>query len=260
MRVTGHFGEWMQGRLGPEGPVVLVTLPCPVLAADMAVTPGDFAVHDVTGVLDEVRARAMLAALNLPATGRHVLRLGMPAGGGAGASTAALMALARAAGAADPGRITAAALAVEGATDPLLFAHPERLLWASRQGRILADLPALPQAEILGGFLGPGQRTDPTDSHFPDISDLVSAWERADGLPAFAHLASESARRTLALRGPAGDPTEALARAHGALGHLIAHTGSARGLVFAPGTVPEGAEADLRAAGFSRITRFVTGG
>ncbi|WP_363322866.1 asparaginase domain-containing protein, partial [uncultured Alcanivorax sp.] len=36
--VTGHFGEWVQGRFGPEGPVVLITLPCP----DFRVTaPGD---------------------------------------------------------------------------------------------------------------------------------------------------------------------------------------------------------------------------
>ena len=26
--VFGHFGEWVQGRLGPEGPVVLVTMLC----------------------------------------------------------------------------------------------------------------------------------------------------------------------------------------------------------------------------------------
>ncbi|TCP38104.1 hypothetical protein EV662_12129, partial [Rhodovulum marinum] len=30
--VAGHFGEFLQGRLGPDGPVVLVTLPCPALA------------------------------------------------------------------------------------------------------------------------------------------------------------------------------------------------------------------------------------
>ena len=30
-RVAGHFGEFLQGRLGAEGPVALVTLPCPAL-------------------------------------------------------------------------------------------------------------------------------------------------------------------------------------------------------------------------------------
>ncbi len=260
MRVTGHFGEWMQGCLGPGGPVVLVTLPCPVFAAEIVSTAGHFALDDPTGILTDARARALLATLGLPATGRHRLTLTMPAGGGAGASSAALMALARSLGARDPARITAAALAVEGATDPLLFPHPERLLWASRQGRILADLPALPQAEILGGFLGPGQRTDPADSAFPDIADLVARWQRSEHLPAFADLASESARRTLALRGPRNDPTAALARSHGALGFVIAHTGSARSLIFAPGTASKAAEEDLRAAGFSRITRFLTGG
>jgi len=33
VRISGHFGELLQGRLGPQGPVALITLPCPVLAA-----------------------------------------------------------------------------------------------------------------------------------------------------------------------------------------------------------------------------------
>lgn len=260
MRVAGHFGEWMQGRLGPDGPVALITLPCDALAAEVRREDGAFALDDSLGVLSAKRGQRLLDTLGLLPSGRFRLRLDMPAGGGAGASSAALMALALAAGARDPAAITAAALAVEGATDPLLFPHPERILWASRQGRVLARLPALPRAEILGGFLGPGRRTDPQDQAFPDISDLVPRWQAAQDLASLADLASESARRTLGLRGPDGDPTEALARAHGALGFVIAHTGSARGLVFAPGTVPDAAQADLHAAGFSRITRFQTGG
>ena len=66
-----------------------------------------------------------------------------------------------------------------------------------------------------------------------------------------AALASESARRTLALRGPADDPSAEIVRALGAAGHAIAHTGAARAFLFAPGTLPEGAGAVLRAAGFT---------
>ena len=183
----------------------------------------------------------------------------MPLGGGAGASTAALLALALTAGASRDALLESAVLAAEGASDPLLRDRPERVLWASRLGVSLGALPPLPRFEVLGGFFGPGQRTDPQDHDFPDISDLVAAWPGPD-LATMADLASQSARRTLALRGPSHDPIEALARRHGALGFCIAHTGAARGLIFAPRSVPQGAAADLRAAGFSRITQFRCGG
>lgn len=260
VRVFGHFGELLQGRIGPEGPVALVTLPCPVLwATAEQSTHRSFALYQPRPVVERVRLRRLLGALDLPVRGRFRLGLAMPVGGGAGASTAALMALALAAGAEPGPALIAAVLQAEGASDPLLLPRPERVLWASRRGEVLARLPALPRFAVLGGFLGPGQRTNPHDHAFPDISDLVAAWPGAD-LAEMANLTSQSARRTLALRGPQDDPTEALARKHGALGHCIAHTGAARGLIFAPGTIPETAVADLRAAGFSRITRFEGGG
>lgn len=77
--------------------------------------------------------------------------------------------------------------------------------------------------------------------------------------PPWPALASESARRTLALRGPVGDPTAEIARALGAAGYAIAHTGAARAFLFVPGTLPAGAGAVLRAAGLTGIRRF-TGG
>ena len=262
-QVRGHFGELLQGRLGPSGPVALITLPCPAFAATARFTPArHLQVHDAgAGVLSLARAAQMLRLLGLPPSGRVALRLTMPPGGGAGASSAALMALALAAGARGPEAITKAALAVEGATDPLMFPQPERLLWASRQGRVFATMPALPRFQVLGGFLGPGQRTDARDDDFPDIADLVADWPAAcANLAELACLISQSARRTLALRGPMNDPTEALVARHGALGLVIAHTGSARGLLFPPGPLPDAVALDLRAAGFSRITRFGAGG
>lgn len=260
--VPGHFGEFLQGRIGPGGPVALVTLPCPALRARALRLPGPFALHQPgVRVLSRAGAAGLLRSLGVRPEGRFSLRLDMPAGGGAGASTAARVALARAAGVTDPEAIALACLGSEGAVDPLMLDDPGGLLWASRAGRVLARLPAPPRMEIVGGFFGPMRRTDPADAAFPDIADLSEAWPAACGdLAGVAALASESARRTIRLRGPADDPTETLAAATGALGFVIAHTGAARGLIFAPGTVPETTPAALRAAGFRHIVRFRIGG
>lgn len=260
VRVEGHFGELLQGRLGPKGPVVLVTLPCPALA--VAATPSS--VRDPHGLLPAPRARALLDRLGLREPPPYALTAMMPRGGGAGASTAALVALARFAGSDHaPGRLARACVAVEGASDPLMFPAPERLLWASRQAETIEELPPLPPFEVLGGFHGPNRRTDPADDDFADIADLIGPWRSAAGtgdLAALAALASRAAERTISRRGPAGDPTARLAAELGALGHVIAHTGSARGLLFAPGTIPERAGAHLARNGFRRILRFAAGG
>lgn len=197
-----------------------------------------------------------------PLHGRIILRADMPAGGGAGGSTAALVALARLAGwRGAPLTLARACLSVEGATDPLMFPAAHRMLWASRHATPLAALPALPAFEVIGGFLGTPVRTRPQDQNFPDIADLIPAWRAAAGdLPALAGLATTSARRTLALRGGDAAMIEALARQTGALGWLIAHTGSARGLIFAPGSVPPDAKHRLRSAGLRGIVRFAGGG
>ncbi|TPE49769.1 biphenyl 2,3-dioxygenase [Amaricoccus solimangrovi] len=212
-------------------------------------------------------ARALLGRLRIAPRGAFRLRIDAPPGGGAGASTAARVALARAAAlgagrpAPVPETLARACVATEGASDPLMYPDPARLLWSSRTGHVLAMAPALPPLEILGGFLGPPRRTDPRDTDFPDIADLARAWPSATAdAAALAALASESARRTLAHRGLPADPTEALGRGLGALGFAIAHTGSARALLFRPGRVPPGAAAALRAAGFAGVIRFRTGG
>lgn len=260
--VAAHFGEFLQGRLGPEGPIALITLPCPALQAHAIFRPGAFALHQPgPRVLTRAAAAHFLALLGLPRRGRFVLRLDMPPGGGAGASTAARVALARAAGKHDPEGIARACLTSEGALDPLMFPTPARRLWASREARTLAILPPAPRFEVLGGFFGPMRRTDPQDRTFPDIADLAAAWPAACADPArAAALASASARRTLALRHPGGDPTEALALRFGALGFAIGHTGAARALLFAPGTAPQAAVSAMRAAGYRHIVRFRTGG
>lgn len=258
MRVSGHFGEWLQGRLGAGGPVVLVTVACPALAVRATrLGGGPLSLLQGRCVLDPDLARALLDRLGL-AHGWFRIESEMPPGGGAGASTAALIALARAAGFEGSGLIEAC-LAVEGASDPLTFPQPDAVLWASRMGRVIDDLAPPPPAEIVGGFWGNGQRTDPADEEFPDVADLVDAWRGAETLAQHAAIAAESARRCTLLRGPGADPIEALAGTWGALGHLRAHTGSARGLIFAPGTAPAGVADALRAAGLAQVLRFATG-
>ena len=115
---------------------------------------------------------------------------------------------------------------------------------------------------MIGGFAGAPQRTRADDRRFPDIADLVTLWaeaaERGDRA-ALARLASTSADRSLTLRGGIIPPFGALVQATGALGHAIAHTGSARALLFAPETIPPGTADLLRQAGFRRIVRFRTG-
>lgn len=258
--IAGHLGEILQGRIGPGGPVALLTLPCPVLRMQGLWRPGAFDLHQPgRPVLTRAQVRAMLRALGLPVRGRFTLRSEMPLGGGAGSSTAALIAIARLAGH-PPGQIAAlarAALVVEGASDPLMLAQPGRALWASRQGRVLASLPPLPRFDVIGGFLGPARRTDPADSDFPDVADLAEALPAAMRSAAdLAAIASESARRTLGRR---TGLMEDLARDLGALGFAIGHTGPARALLFAPGNVPAHAGAKLREAGLRQVLRFRAG-
>ena len=258
VRISGHFGELLQGRLGPQGPVALITLPCPVLACTASQGAGPLHLRSKgETVMRPADLRQLLTALGLPRRGRFQLTTEMPVGAGLGASTAARVALARAAGVDDPQRIAMACLAVEGASDPVMFPAPTRLLWASREGRVLDRLPPLPDLEVLGGVFGPPRRTDARDNRFADIADLAADWRtNAGDLPALARLASASARRCLAMRGPVDDPTEALAARWGALGFAIAHTGSARALLYAPGTVPPGAAHALRAAGLTDVLQF----
>lgn len=254
--VPGHFGEWLQGRLGEQGPLALVTLACPGRGVRVTRAPGDFALLG-DPLLSEAQARALLAHIRQPEEGRYTLRGDFPAGGGAGMSTAALVALARAAGAREG--LAEACLAVEGASDPLMVPEPDRVLWAPREARMLAPLQAPPRAEIVGGFWGPPLPTDPADLAFPEVSDLVSAWTAAPGLDEAAAIAAESARRTTALRGPGDDPTAALAEACGAAGFARAHTGSARALIFAPGRVPPRLFELLAEAGLTGLCHFTTG-
>lgn len=256
LHIPGHFGEFLQGRLGPGGPVVLITLPAPALGLDARHRPGR-GLAVLGGGVTPLRARRFLDGLGLALRGRVLLRPVVAPGLGSGVSTAALVALARLAGwQGPPEQLARACIAAEGASDPLMFPAPERILWASRLGGVVAHLPALPRFEILGGFQGEPARTEAQDNAFPEIADLVARWRRARALAEFAAIASESAARCSAARGPLAEAAPGLAARLGALGWLRAHTGAARGLIFAPGAVPAGAEAECRAAGWRGIRRI----
>jgi uncharacterized protein involved in propanediol utilization len=270
--VSGHFGELLQGLLGPDGPVALVTLPAPPLEVMARWRRGPFGLQGAAGaLLGRGRVAALWRAVaGGPPRGRLRLAADMPPGGGAGSSTAALLAAAGAFAAAagralpDPEALAALCLRLEGASDPLMHPDPGALLWAPRQARVLAPLPPLPALDVVGGFLGPGRRTDPADRRFADISDLAAAWGPAAArgdLPALGALATESARRDAAVRGGPGiAAVEAVGARHGALGVVAAHTGAARGLIFAPGAGdPAAAARELAELGLAGVLRYRLG-
>lgn len=255
--VAGHFGEWLQGRIGQDGPLGLITVSCPEFGVRATPLSGTLDIDGGRALSQDLLDRLLAEMRVAPSRGLS-LRGDFSAGCGTGMSTASLLAVAQACGyAGDP---AALCLRVEGATDPLMFDRPDAVLWASREARVLAEVPPPPVCEIVGGFWGRPLRTDPTDLNFPDVSDLWVDWQGARELGDYAEIASESAIRCTAMRGPDNDPMDGLARDLGALGHIRAHTGSARGLVFEKGRVPEGAQAALTEAGLKRPVRFVTGG
>lgn len=256
-----HFGEWLQGRLGPDGPMALVTLvPKGVrLTAWRRPARGLYSHALGHGALPAAVLARFGQALGGRPQGRYLLRLPYPPGMGTGMSTAGLLALAGAGYA--PETLARACIAAEGASDPLMFSAPSQRLWAPREGRVLGGLlPPQPRAHLLAGFWGPPRPTRAADQDYDDISELVAAWRAGGDLARRAALASESARACVTRRGPSGDPTEALARDLGALGWAISHSGAARALIFAPGLVPDHGIAAMREAGLRGVHRLATCG
>lgn len=255
-RVAGHFGELIQGRVA--GQVAVLTLPCAALGVTAHWQPSGIGltVYQPQNLLSAMQLRGVFRAVGHAVPfGRLRILADMPAGAGAGASTAALLAVARVLGGLQDEAATC--LAFEGASDPLMLPQPGQALWASRQVRSLQDLPPLPAMEVLGGYVGPGQRTDPADQNFAQVEDLVAAWAGGDGsAELLGRLATISARRNVDLRGGDLSAVEQAAAALGALGICIAHTGSAWGLLFAKGAAP----ARVELPGLRSCVRFRVGG
>lgn len=293
--VAGHFGEWIQGRIGPKGDVGLITLATPDYGVRInATTSGPFVMTSSTKqllkkMISPNTAQSFLHQLGLIPKGQYDISSDFSLGNGTGVSTALLVALAYRAGftqttpscehhpqnTASNMRLkeqlflARACINTEGASDPLMLSAPDQVLWASRKAKIIKQLSRVAKCEILGGFFGPAQQTNPLDNNFPDISDLVQSWVKAaqddtlntpTALMEYARLASMCFDRTTKLRGPANDPTPALAQKLGALGYARAHTGSARALIFHPGGIPKGAKAIALSMGLRHVLSFKTGG
>lgn len=269
-RVTGHFGELLQGRLGAGGPVALISLPCPLIAAEARFQPAAQAPLMVSGSgggpIARAAARALLARLRLAGTGGRLrVWTNAPIGGGAGSSTLSALSTLRAVSEAYGAPLldaTAAGLCleVEGAVDPLAIGDCGNVLWASREARALARLEPGPRLQVVGGFDGPGAPTCALGAEFADISDLVGPMRaaRASGdAAAVAAIATESAKRNQRLLAkPRFDAMARAAPETGAAGLVAAHTGSALGFLLLPSADPGPALRCCRALGLASVLRF----
>lgn len=258
--VSGHFGELLQGRVGQT--LALVTLPCPLsVRAVWTDAPGPFRVDQPAGLLPDAWIDALFrATLGKPPFGLLTLTADMTPGAGCGASTAAILATARALRALEPDAEADLCLRIEAATDPLMHPDQGTLLWAPREARILGKLRPLPGLQVIGGEFGPPRRTDPADLSFARVDDLAKAiGQRGLTAQRLADISTESAERVTALRAPGRlDPIRD-ARAHArALGIVVAHTGSAVGLLLSPDADPAPARAALHEAGVTGISGFST--
>lgn len=263
--IAGHFGELVQGRLGRDGPVALVTLPCPALATEVRFTPTCRAL-EIRGA--EAPQAAALARYLLadwaPGTGGLLeIRRAAPPGAGAGSSTADLLGTLRAIAATfgqlpTPEEEAALCHLIEGAVDPLMY--PENVLFASRTGQVVRRLPSLPRIRMVGGFAGPGARTDPADTAFPDMRETFAALEEALVTGDLAMLAAAVRCSAGANQhrnpNPAWAAVSDLAPRLGALGPAVSHTGSAIGLLFSPDTPTAAAEKALWALGLQQVLSF----
>jgi uncharacterized protein involved in propanediol utilization len=151
-------------------------------------------------------------------------------------------------------------LLAEGAVDPLM--HDGTVLFASREGRVVRRLGPLPRLRVVGGFAGPGAPTDPADDDFPimeaGFSRLEAAIVAGDGR-GMAEAARASAEANQARNpNPAWADVLRAGRRAGALGPVVAHTGSAIGLLLAPDAPVAPVQQALRALGLIGVIAFET--
>lgn len=266
VRVAGHFGELAQGRLGRGGPVALVTLPCSALVTKVLFrpAPGPLVADASDSTKLAAAARLVLSTVAGPGWGgRLEVRRAASPGGGTGQSTADVLGAIRAVAGAfgrrfPPEEEAGLCLTAEGAVDPLM--HEAPVLFASRAARIIRRLGPLPHLRVVGGFAGPGMPTDPGDDDFPEIARLfarLAAAIRAGDVAALAGAARASADLNQARNpNPAWAGVLETGRRAGALGPVVAHTGSAIGLMLAPGAAVEPVRAEFAALGLAQIIAF----
>ncbi|MEM6549078.1 MAG: propanediol utilization protein [Pseudomonadota bacterium] len=269
--VAGHFGEIAQGRVGPDGPVAVVTLPCPALVTAVTYRP---ALGGVTVPGPETAKAAAAARLALSALGEKAAGWGgeiaierpVAPGLGAGSSTAetlgALRAVAAGFGVAfAPGREAALCLAAEGAVDPLM--HGRNCVFATREGRVLRWLAPLPPLLAVGGFAGPPRPTDPDDTAFPDrgaLFEAIAAACEAGDAAALGRAATQSAAANQARRPHrAWDGLSALVGRLAAHGVALAHTGAAATLLLPASADPRPALGALSRVGLTGVRHWHIG-
>ena len=225
-------------------------------------TPGQFEVKQKgTQSYPKEVVLKICSSLNHPSEGRFKVSLDMLEGCGLGSSTATIVAFLLSINPnLSPEFLAQTCIAHEGASDPLMFSEPEKLLWAPREGKIISILPKLPKITCIGGLYGAPQRTDPTDVNFPIITDLITKWKFPGKTAAdLGEICSESSARTLKLKGHTNDPTRAVSKDLGALGFSIAHTGNVRNLIFPYNSVPERVKEYLEKVGFTHVQEFSLG-
>jgi uncharacterized protein involved in propanediol utilization len=115
----------------------------------------------------------------------------------------------------------------------------------------------LPRLSVVGGFAGPGAATDPGDDDFPQMGRVfaqAAAVAAGDGA-ALARAAHANQARD---PNPARAEVLAAGRRAGALGPVVAHTGSAIGLLLAPDAPVARLRAELAGLGLSQVMAFRT--
>ncbi|WP_431966111.1 hypothetical protein [Nocardia sp. bgisy134] len=244
----GSCGELLQGVTAENGRDFLVTLP--ITRGSVAVFEPDPSRDDVTVVpAHKTKSRAVAAAV---LAGSAALRGGvltvlgdLPEGKGLASSTADLVATARAV--ADAENRTLAATEIEAVlrgiepSDGIMY--PGAVAYYHREVRLLAALGALPPLTVVTGDEGGCIDTVVFDRHRPTVSTAVAreyssllatlsdAISRGDAATIGA-VATRSARLSTPLRErPHLEATITAAERIGALGVVVAHSGTTTGIL-----------------------------
>ncbi|MFI5793177.1 kinase [Streptomyces sp. NPDC051677] len=284
-----HHGELLQGAFtGPSGAPVraLVTLPCPLHTTRATFTPvpgGEVTVSPPWKEKARRAAELTLDGLRLRTGGRLDLVGDAPTGRGFGSSTSDVLAAVRAVRDAFGAPLTAreaARLAVraETASDALMF-EATAVLFAQREGTVVEDFGhRLPPLHVLGfgsradghgvnTLALPAPRYDSAEiARFDRLRVLLRRALRAQDAALLGAVATRSAllnQRRLPV--PGLDRLLTTARACGALGLQIAHSGDIAAFLFAP-EPPEArtprttrARELLRGAGVEECWEFAVG-
>ncbi|GAA3761170.1 uncharacterized protein involved in propanediol utilization [Spinactinospora alkalitolerans] len=289
-----HHGEILQGVfLDERGRPCrgLVTLPMarPLTRATFTPLPGTPA-HRVLvpgrGRAKAARAAALAVAECARLSGTRAcggllhLSTGVPVGLGLGSSTSDVLAAIRAVSACfrtelPPGAIARLAVSAERAADPTMFGD-RPVLFAQRRGLVLEELgAALPPMAVVGCLTGGGRavstlsvtgrthREDDVDA-YERLRDLLRRAIAAGDAAEVGRVAAESARRNQRLLPKAElGALEGVARACGAVGLQVAHSGNVAGLLFDAGQQAlrerlDECRARLRGHGLTAVRTFRT--